>query len=97
MATIRFHARTRSDFETLKAELDRALEVAESKGVHHEWHGRSVRISAPGASGSIVFDAGEIAAQVRLRFPATLARERIVDQIRRALERVADGPVVVEG
>ena len=96
MPSLHFHARTQRDFETFRAEMDRALRDAADKGLRHEWHGRTLRITAPGAKGFIVFDGGSIAAQVHLGFPAALVRDRIVDEVRQILDRVADGPVVVD-
>ncbi len=96
MPSLHFHARTQRDFEAFRAEMERALRDAADKGLRHEWHGRTLRITAPGAKGFIVFDGGSIAAQVQLGFPATLVRDRIADEVRRILERVAEGPVTVD-
>lgn len=96
MPSLHFHARTQRSFEAFCSEMERALREAADIGLHHEWHGRNLRITAPGAKGFIVFDGGAIAAQVHLGFPATLVRDRITDEVRRILARVADGPVTVD-
>ena len=96
MPSLHFHTRTQRDFEAFRAEMERTLRDAADKGLRHEWHGRNLRITAPGARGFIVFDGGAISAQVHLGFPATLVQGRIASEVRRILDRVADGPVTVD-
>jgi len=75
-------------------ELRPALEAALESHLHghllsHRWEGGELRLSGPGARGTITVEDGWICCRAKLRLPASLLRSKIEAELRGALRQVA--------
>lgn len=52
-----------------------------------------MNIEAPGATGFVLYDAGRVTVEINIAFPATLLRERIVQDIKQIVQ-TAGGSLV---
>ncbi len=57
--------------------------------LHHEWQGDVLRLSGPGASGSLIHEGGRLRLRAELRAPASWAHKVIRKKISAALADVA--------
>ncbi len=74
----------------LKPILEAAISGHFADGfLHHEWDGDVLRLSGPGARGSIVHESGQLRLQAELRAPASLVHRAIRRKIEAALGDVA--------
>ena len=74
----------------LRPILDQAISDHFGDGfLHHTWDGDVLRLSGPGARGSIVHEAGHLRLQATLRAPASLVHQAIRRKIQAALGDVA--------
>ena len=98
MGAVRFHATSKKEFGDFRRDLDHAIRrssVAEM--LRHSWTAQSMRIAGPGAHGVLHFHEGRVHVEVKISFPASLVRDRIVGDIRRMLESASGGRVTVTG
>jgi putative polyhydroxyalkanoic acid system protein len=98
MGAVRFHANSKKEFGVFQRDLDHAIRrssVAEM--LRHSWHAQSLKIAGPGAHGTLHYREGRVHLEVRITFPATLLRDRIVGDIRRMLESASGARVTISG
>lgn len=87
-------ATAESGMDRVRPALEAALDQLAEAGtladlLHHAWDGEVLRLSGPGAKGSIFCADGHLCAQVKLRLPAILLRSQIEHYLREALVQVA--------
>ncbi len=76
--------KTRLD-EPLRAKIETTLDKHLPHGLLHcRWDGDVMRISGPGATGTMVFDAGRLRIRGTLRAPASLFQSLIEHKIKAA-------------
>ena len=76
--------------EEARPRLDAALQEQFPGGMlQRRWEGDVLQLSGPGASGSIVYEAGRLLGQATLKPPASLMRPVIEKKITTALEKAA--------
>jgi len=98
MTLVRFHAISGKAFDDFQRDLDRAISVSHVKDMlRHSWASQRMSIAGPGAHGTLLFKEGSVRVEVRISFPATLVKDRIVRDIHRMLEAAAGAPVSVVG
>jgi len=98
MGAVRFHATSKKEFGDFKRDLDHAIRRSGvSEHLRHSWTSQSMKIAGPGAQGVLHYRDGRVHLEVRISFPATLLRERIIRDIRRLLESAAGGHVTMTG
>lgn len=74
----------------LRPILDQAISNHFADGfMHHEWEGDVLRLSGPGARGSIVHESGHLRLRAELRAPASFVHRAIRRKIKAALGDVA--------
>ncbi len=79
-----------ADAGELRLILDQAISEHFDDGfLHHQWDGDVLRLSGPGARGSIVHESGHLRLQAKLRAPASFVHQVIRRRIQAALEDVA--------
>ncbi len=79
-----------ADAGELRPILDQAISDHFDDGfLHHAWDGDVLRLSGPGARGTIVHESGHLRLQAKLRAPASLVHRVIRRKIQAALEDVA--------
>ena len=96
MAKIRFETQSGKDFPHFKEDLNSAIDqffVAHL--LKRTWVGSQMRIEAPGATGFVLYDAGRVTVEVNMTFPATLLREKIVQDIQRIVQIAGGGLVKI--
>ncbi len=78
------------DADELRPILDQAISDHFDDGfLHHEWDGDALRLSGPGARGSIVHEAGQLRLRAKLRAPASFVHRTILRRIQAAMDDVA--------
>jgi hypothetical protein len=98
MALVRFHAVSGKAFDDFQRDLNRAISHSQvADMLRHTWAAQSMSIAGPGAHGTLRFTEGAVSAEVRISFPASLLKDRIVGDIRRMLEAAAGASVRVVG
>jgi hypothetical protein len=98
MGAVRFHATSKKEFGDFRRDLDHAIRrSAVAEMLRHSWTAQSMRIAGPGAHGVLHYQEGRVHLEVKISFPATLLRERIVRDIRHLLEAASGGRVTVTG
>ena len=79
-----------AEIAELRPVLDTAITDHFSEGIlRHRWEGDVLRLSGPGARGSLVFDAGRLRLQAELKPPASWVHRTIRKKIDAALGDVA--------
>lgn len=79
-----------ADAAELRRVLDQTISDHFDDGfLHHKWDGDVLRLSGPGARGSIVHEAGHLKLQAKLRAPASLVHRAIRRRIQAAMDDVA--------
>lgn len=74
----------------LRRILDQAISDHFDDGfLHHTWDGDVLRLSGPGAQGSIVHEDGHLRLRARLRAPASLVHRAIRRRIQAAMDDIA--------
>ncbi len=74
----------------LRPLLDAAISKHFDDGfLHHRWEGDVLRLSGPGAAGSIVHESGSLRLQAELRPPASWVHRTIRRKIEAALDDLA--------
>ena len=87
MANLRIEAETgeTSLDDGLRERIDTTLDEHLPHGLLHlRWHGDVLRISGPGAKGTMVFDDGCLRVQGTLKLPASLFQSIIEQKIKEA-------------
>ncbi len=81
-----------ADAGELRSVLEQAISDHFDDGfLHHEWDGDVLRLSGPGARGSVVQEPGRLRLRAQLRAPASLVHKVIRRKIEAALADVAAG------
>ena len=79
-----------AELAELRPVLDTAITDHFSEGIlRHRWEGDVLRLSGPGAQGSVVYEAGRLRLQVELKPPASWVHRRIRNKIDAAFGDVA--------
>ena len=79
-----------SSMAEARARLDAALKEQFPGGMlQRRWEGEVLHLTGPGASGTIVYDAGRLVGRAELKPPASLMRPVIEKKISAALEVLA--------
>ncbi len=91
MKTLEFKLATGdADADELRPILDQAISDHFDDGfLHHAWDGDALRLSGPGARGSIVHEAGQLRLRAKLRAPASFVHRSIRRRIQAAMDDVA--------
>ena len=75
-----------ADLGQLRPILDRAIDDHFADGIlRHTWEGDVLRLSGPGARGSIVHEAGQLRLRAQLKPPASFVHRVIRRKIAKAL------------
>lgn len=94
MAKIRFETQSSKDFPQFKEDLTAAIDQSfVAHLLKRTWNGPQMNIEAPGATGFVLYDASRVTVEINISFPATLLRERIVQDIQRIVQ-IAGGRAV---
>lgn len=79
-----------ADAAALRSILDEAISDHFDDGfLHHEWDGDVLRLSGPGARGSVVHEPGHLRLRAELRPPASFIHRVIRRRVEAALADVA--------
>ncbi|HEX2254835.1 MAG TPA: polyhydroxyalkanoic acid system family protein [Thermoanaerobaculia bacterium] len=79
-----------TEMEALRPRLDAALKKEFPGGMlQRRWDGDVLRLSGPGAEGSIVLEEGRLVGQAELKPPASLMRPMIEQKIAAAMKQAA--------
>jgi|GEM_PF-1863044 len=74
--------RTRKPFERFKVDASRGLrEGLQGFVTTHEWKGTTCEVHSPGVASSITFDHGEVVCKVRINFPASFLKGKILSDV----------------
>lgn len=74
----------------IRADLDAALQKEFPGGMlRRSWDGEILRLSGPGATGTIVFDGGKLIGRADLKPPASMMRALIEQKIGAAMKAAA--------
>ncbi len=80
----------KSEMRELRPILDAAITDHFDDGfLHHRWEGDALRLSGPGAEGSIVHENGHLRLRAKLRPPASWVHRTIRHKIQAALDDLA--------
>jgi Putative polyhydroxyalkanoic acid system protein (PHA_gran_rgn) len=94
VSKIRFETQSGKDFPHFKEDLTAAINQSfVAHLLKRTWVGSQMNIEAPGATGFVLYDAGRVTVEINISFPATLLRERIVQDIQRIVQ-IAGGRAV---
>ena len=88
MSELRLEMDTEKTLEEVRPLLESALEEASADWFGHTWDGDVLRLSGPGARGTVVVDDGRVRLRVRLSLPASLFRREIEKQLKKAMREV---------
>jgi hypothetical protein len=87
MPTARFESQSTKDFSQFRQDLEAAIQASFAAHVlKYTWSGFEMNIEAPGATGFMRYDDGLVTADIDLKFPATLMRDQIVQDIHRIIQ-----------
>lgn len=85
-------ATSHRDMAELRPALDAALQKQFPGGMlNRSWQGDVLQLSGPGASGSIVLEAGRLVGRASLKPPASMMRGLIEQKITAAMKEAAGG------
>ena len=83
-------ATAKASMAEVRPALERALrDRLPADLLRHRWEGDVLRLTGPGAEGSVVYDRGRLRLRATLHFPASLLRSAIADRVRTLLEEAA--------
>ncbi len=87
MAKIVIEAETgKSSMDELRADIESSLDRHFPPFLQRTWEGEVLRISGPGAEGTMILVAGTLKVQAKLRPPASMLRQVIEHKIKSAFE-----------
>ena len=90
MSDLRLEQPTAKTLAELRPALDAALAEQFPGGMlRRQWDGDVLRLSGPGAKGTVVLDAGRLVGEAELGPPASLMRGTIEQKIGAALAKAA--------
>ena len=82
----------KSSMEEIRPALDAALQKEFPGGMlRRTWDGEILRLTGPGAEGTIEFDGGKLVGRARLGPPASLLRSTIEQKVGAAMRVAAGG------
>lgn len=83
---------SKSSMAEVRPLLDAALQTEFPGGMlKRQWDGDVLRLSGPGAEGTLTFEAGKLVGRASLKPPASLMRGTIESKISTALQKAAVG------
>lgn len=81
---------TKSGMDAMRADLDSALQKQFPGGMlKRSWDGDVLRLSGPGAEGSVVFEDGKLVGRASLKPPASMMKPVIEQKISAAMSEAA--------
>jgi hypothetical protein len=94
VSKIRFETQSGKDLPHFQEDLNSAIDQSfVAHLLKRTWNGPQMNIEAPGATGFVLYDAGRVTVEINITFPASLLRERIVQDIQRIVQ-AAGGSLV---